>query len=102
MVAVFMPGLKSTPSAASPDHQSHAALPGLIHEVSAIAHGGLRLMTILDSTSRPGLSATIITRHGECNGAGPTTETPGMSKRGDNRATSARELCWSACRYMPA
>jgi hypothetical protein len=48
MVAVFMPVLKPTLGAASPDHQSHADLPALIQEVSAIFEGGLRLMMMFD------------------------------------------------------
>src|SRR5664280_1235974 len=74
MVSVFMPGLNETPLARLPDHQSQEVLPGLIHEVSAIADGGFRLTTMLDSTSRPGSSAIIKTRQGELAGACLTTE----------------------------
>ena len=35
-------------------HQSQRVLPGLIQEVSAMALGGFKLSTMLDSTSRPG------------------------------------------------
>ena len=38
-----MPGLKSTFLAKSPDHQSHADLPGSIQEVSASAEGGAEI-----------------------------------------------------------
>ena len=55
MVAVFMPGLTERLGAASPLHQSHADLPALIHEVSAIFDGGFRLSTMFDSISLPGL-----------------------------------------------
>ena len=57
MVAVFMPVLKLTLGAASPDHQSHADLPAWIHDVSAIFDGGFRLRTMLDSISLPRLVA---------------------------------------------
>src|SRR5579862_7013887 len=103
MVWVFIPSLKFTPSAESPDHQSHAALPGLIQEVSAMAQGGLRLRTMLDSMKRPGLSATIMTRQGECTGVTPTTETPGISRRGESRALMMRSLPSPStdCKYIP-
>src|ERR1035438_4955673 len=74
MVSVFMPGRNETPLARPPDHQSQEVLPGLIQEVSAMADGGFKLTTMLDSTSRPGWSATINTRHGELAGACRTTE----------------------------
>ena len=64
MVAVFMPVLKLTLGAASPDHQSHADLPARIHEVSAIFEGGLRLRTMFDSMRRPGSSPIMSTRQG--------------------------------------
>jgi hypothetical protein len=59
-----MPGVKVTPSACSPDHQSQAALPALIHDVSAIADGGLRLTTKFDSMRVPGSRPIMMTRHG--------------------------------------
>src|ERR1051326_6083584 len=80
MVAVVNAGLPSGPRL--PLHQSHAALPGLIHEVSAIADSGLRLLTILDSMSFAGLSAIWITRQGEWWGRVPVTATPGSSRCG--------------------
>src|SRR5678816_1134679 len=47
-----------------PDHQSHAVLPGLIHDVSN-AGAGFRLPMRLDSMSEPSLSPSMITRHGD-------------------------------------
>src|SRR5580658_3694095 len=100
MVAVFMPVLKSAPGAASPLHQSHADLPALIHEGSAIRDGGLRLSTIFDSIRRPGSSPIISTRHGLVTGVVPSTATPGSSTRGDNSACMPnRSLLFF--RYMP-
>src|SRR5512134_3396465 len=64
-----------TPLTSPPDHQSHAVLPGLIHEGSAIAEGGFRFTTMFDSTRRPGSSAIISTRHGEVTGTCRITET---------------------------
>src|SRR3954452_1768893 len=89
MVAVFMPVLKLTPGAASPDHQSHADLPALIHDVSAIFEGGLRLRMMFDSTRRPGSSPTMSTRHGVVTGASAWTAMEGLSRRGDNSARTA-------------
>src|SRR4051794_13511643 len=102
MVAVFMPGRKLTPSATVPDHQSHAVLPGLIQEVSAIADGGFKLMTIFDSIRRPAWSPIMITRQGEWAGVAVATAIPGSSTAGASLAKSeraSRPLCW---RYIPA
>ena len=41
----------------APAHSSPAALPGLIHDVSAIAEAGLRFITRFDSINRPGCSS---------------------------------------------
>src|SRR3954447_5316676 len=102
MVAVFIPGLKLTPSAAVPDHQSQAVFPGLIQDVSAIADGAFRLMTMFDSISRPARSPIMITRHGERAGVAVETAMPGSSTDGaslENSERASRPLCW---RYMPA
>src|SRR3954471_11248077 len=53
-----------------PDHQSHAVLPGLIHDVSK-SGSGLRLPMRLLSMRLPGVSPSMITRHGEPAPAGP-------------------------------
>ena len=100
MVAVFIPVLKLTLGAASPDHQSHADLPALIHEVSAIFDGGLRLRTIFDSTSRPGSSPIMSTRHGVVTGASASTAIRLVDARRKlaRIAKGARALR----RYMPA
>src|SRR6516164_5526815 len=101
MVAVFMPGLKLTLGAAWPDHQSHADLPALIHDVSAIFEGGLRFRMMFDSTRRPGSSPTMITRQGVVTGASVCTAIEGLSTRGDRSARSANGA--AALRtYMPA
>src|SRR5208337_2704316 len=74
MVAVFMPGLKSTLRAKLPDHQSHAALPDWIQEVSPIWLGWLRfIISSLDSIRPPGREFTMITRHGVALGVEPAT-----------------------------
>src|SRR5579863_5290212 len=101
MVAVFMPVLKLTPGAASPDHQSHADLPALIHEVSALFDGGWRLRIMFDSTSRPGSSPIMSARHGVVTGASASTARDGVSRRGDSSARTANGA--RALRtYMPA
>src|SRR4051794_12099765 len=101
MVAVFIPGLKLTLGAASPDHQSHADLPALIHDVSAIFDGGFRLSMMFDSTSRPGSSPTISTRHGVVRGALVSTATALLSTSGESSAFSP--FCASPLRrYIPA
>src|SRR5579859_1572023 len=89
MVAVFMPGLKLTLGAASPDHQSHADLPALIHDGSAIFEGGLRLRMMFDSTSRPGSSPIMSTRQGVVTGESAWTAIEALSSRGDNSARTA-------------
>src|SRR6202795_181937 len=101
MVAVFMPVLKVTLGAASPDHQSHADLPALIHEVSAIFEGGLRLRMMFDSTSRPGSSPIISTRHGVVTGASASTAMDDLSRCGASSARSANGAS-ALRRYMPA
>ena len=69
-----MPGLKGTFLAKLSVHQSQAAIPGLIQDVSAMAQGGLRFRTIsLVSISRPGVGAIISTRHGVDFGVAATT-----------------------------
>src|ERR1035438_5275798 len=85
MVAVDMPGWRSggPPAQLVPDHQFHDALPGLIQLVSAMAHGGLRLRMILDSTSRPGWSPIMRTRHGELCGSRPLTASAGSFRLGE-------------------
>ena len=77
MVAVFMPGLKLTLGAASPDHQSHADFPARIHDVSAICDGGFRLRIMFDSMRRPGCSPIISTRQGVVTGASASTAMEG-------------------------
>ncbi len=47
------------------DHQSHEAIPGLIQDVSARAHGEARLSTRSLSTSLPGCRAIRSVRQGE-------------------------------------
>ena len=90
-----------TLGAACPDHQSHADLPALIHEVSAIFDGGLRFSTMFDSISRPGSSPIISTRHGLVKGVLVSTAIPGLSTRGER---SARMIVspLPLRRYMPA
>ena len=99
-----MPAWKAAFLTTGPDHQSQAVLPGLIQEASAIADGGFRFTTMFDSTSRPGSSAIISTRHGDVAGACRMTETihgsalgsmghgrcgaTGSSTRGARRAAS--------------
>src|SRR5690348_11544464 len=53
-----------------PDHQSHAVLPGLIHEVSKDG-SGFRLPMRFDSMSEPSRSPSMITRQGEPAPSGP-------------------------------
>src|SRR5438477_11905343 len=101
MVAVFMPVLKLTLGAASPDHQSHADLPALIHDVSAIFEGGLRLRMIFDSTRRPGSSPIIRTRHGVVIGASAWTAMEDLSRRGDSSARTPYGAS-PFFRYIPA
>src|ERR1017187_9595014 len=85
MVAVDMPGRRSggPPATLVPDHHPHDALPGLIQLVSAMAHGGLRLRMMLDSTSRPGWSPIMRTRQGELCGSRPLTASAGSSSLGE-------------------
>src|SRR5271157_448312 len=101
MVAVFMPVLKLTLGAASPDHQSHADFPALIQEASAILEGGFRLRTMLDSMRRPGSSPIIRTRQGVVTGGVASTATPGSSNRGESSARTLRGSL-PLRRYMPA
>src|SRR5438876_151896 len=68
-----MPGLKSTPEAKLPDHQSQADFPGFIHVVSAIFDGGLRFKMIgLAWMSAVGSSPISRTRQGLDLGVEPT------------------------------
>src|ERR1041384_3525277 len=102
MVAVFIPGLNPTPSAYVPDHQSHAVFPGRIHDVSAMADGGFKLITMFDSINRPACAPIRITRQGECAGGAVATAIPGSSTAGasfEKSDRASRPLC---CRYMPA
>src|ERR1035438_6148579 len=100
MVAVFMPGAKSTPSAWVPDHQFHAALPGLIQEVSAMADGGFRLLTMFDSIKRPGSEPIMSTRQGQVIGADVCTARLLSSTQIGRVEIMMRP---SSCRrYMPA
>src|SRR5580692_5164122 len=101
MVAVFIPGLKSTLGAASPDHQSQADFPALIHDVSAIFDGGFRFSTMFDSIRRPGASPIINTRQGVVTGAWSSTAMPGWSSRGESSAHRPNAGL-SLRRYMPA
>src|ERR1039457_1829271 len=101
MVAVFMPGLKLTLGAASPDHQSHADFPARIHEVSAIFEGGFKLSTMLDSMRRPGSSPIMRTRQGLVTVVSAFTAMVGASICGESSARKPRGV--SAFRkYMPA
>src|SRR6266481_7921494 len=103
MVAVFIPGWKLTPSACVPDHQSQVVLPGLIHDVSTIALGGFRLMTMFDSTSRPGCVPIMMTRHGDRIGVVVWTASPGSSMEGESLANNERAaLGVERIKYMPA
>src|ERR1700693_1168628 len=102
MVAVFLPGLKSTRSSNGPDHQSQAALPGLIHDVSAMAEGGLRFSTMWDSMSRPGSAAIMRTHEGVASGVSPETARPGSSMSGDRLDSRTLALDAEWVRYMPA
>ena len=101
MVSVFFPGRKLTPSSYGPLHQSHDALPGLIHEVSAIVEGGFKFSTMLDSISRPGSLAINTIRHGVTIGALPITLTAASSIRGARRASRARAVFSECFRYIP-
>src|ERR1700750_3100904 len=67
-------------------HQFQEALPGCIQLVSGTRLGGLRSYCRVDSTRRPGSSATSTTRHAECQGSTPSTATSGLSWRGDSNA----------------
>src|ERR1700683_2935740 len=99
MVAVFMPGVKSTPSACMPDHQFQAAFPGLIQDVSAMAEGGLRLLTMFDSISLPGSDPISSTRQGQVIGAEVRPASIGSSARGAKVETMTRP---SSCfKYIP-
>src|ERR1700722_8139385 len=100
MVAVFLPGMKSTPSASAPDHQSHAAFPGLIQDVSAIAEGGFKLMTMFDSIRRPGSDPISNTRQGQTEGACSRTAVELSSARGASVEIMMRPS--SCCKYIPA
>src|SRR5688572_13065819 len=103
MVAVFTPGLKSTPSSTYPFHQGKVVLPGLIHDVSVIAGGSLKWNTRFDSISRPGSSAIISTRHGEANGALPITFAPSLRPgNGESFAAKADGSEATRARYIPA
>src|SRR5215475_13011180 len=97
-----MPGRKLTPSAELPDHQSHAVLPGLIHDVSAMADGGFRLITIFDSTSRPGCALIRMTRHGDRTGVAALTAIAGSPLEGASRENRDRASRPECVRYMPA
>src|SRR5579863_4244120 len=100
MVAVFMPGTKSTPSACVPDHPFDAAFPGLIQDVSAMAEGGFKLETMFDSISRPGSEAISITRQGQVMGAEVCTASMGSSARAGRVEVMMRP---SSCfKYIPA
>ena len=48
-----MPAFHGTSGTTGPFHQSHATLPGLIHDVSPISSGSARFVRIVDSTSSP-------------------------------------------------
>src|ERR1700722_19902032 len=67
-------------------HQFHEALPGWIQLVSATRLGGLRSYCRVDSTRRPGSSATSTTRHAECQGSVASTATSALSRRGESNA----------------
>src|ERR1700733_14543368 len=99
MVAVFIPGVKFTPSACVPDHQFHAVFPGLIQDVSAMAEGGFRLPTMFDSISLPGSDPISSTRQGQVMGAEVRTASIGSSARGARVETMMRP---SSCfKYIP-
>ena len=68
IVAVFMPPAKSTPLTICLGHQSQITLPGLIHDESARAHGGLQLKTIWLSIRSPGRRPSMMTRQGVMKG----------------------------------
>src|SRR3954471_14765383 len=74
MVALFMPAF-AMPLARLPLHQSQAVLPGLTHELSPMALGGLRFTTMFDSTSRPACSPIINMRQPERTGGAAMTDT---------------------------
>src|ERR1043165_450988 len=71
---VFSVGMSVPPFAGGgsqgPDHQSHAVLPGLIHDVSK-SGSGFRLPMRLLSMRLPSVSPSMITRHGEPAPAAP-------------------------------
>src|SRR5271170_6183110 len=100
MVAVFMPGTKSTPSACVPDHQFQAVFPGLIQDVSAMAEGGFRLPTMFDSISLPGSDPISSTRQGQLMGAEVCTASVVSSLRGARVEIMVRPS--SCCKYIPA
>src|SRR4051794_22277057 len=102
MVSLLVPGVKGSPGATGPDHQSHAVLPGLIQEVSAMAEGSLRLRMVVDSMSLPGSCAMSSTRHGEAAGALALTQTCVWEVSGESLATRLLEPVLGLSRYMPA
>src|SRR5438309_2150365 len=100
MVSVFFPGRKFTPSSYGPLHQSHDALPALIHEVSAIADGGFRFITMFDSIRRPGSAPIITMRHGVTIGVLAITLTAASSIRGESLASSASAVRSECFKYI--
>src|SRR5579884_746225 len=87
-----------------PLHQSQAALPGWIHDVSAMAQGGLRLPTTFDSIRLAGCSAIWMTRQGERCGRSPMTAMPGSRTLGERRDSNqcSDQFVPPPARYMAA
>src|SRR2546428_719317 len=103
MVAVFIPGLKFTPRAKLPDHQSQAALPGFIQEVSERADGALRLSTrSFDSMRSPGIRLTSRTRQGVALGVVPTTAWSERFGSGESLLARALGTPRTPPAYIPA
>src|SRR4051812_15822207 len=71
-----------------PLHQSHDALPALIHETSFTAAGGFKFIMAFDSISFPGVLPIISTRHADCKADFAVTATSGRSILGANLDSS--------------
>ena len=67
-----------------------------------MALGGFRLVTMFDSTRRPGCSPIISTRQGVLIGAVRLTATAGSSTEGASFAARVRASRCEWIKYMPA
>jgi len=104
IVSVEKLDLPSAP--ALPLHQSHAARPARIHDVSVIADAGLKFRIAFDSISLPGASAISSTRHADRYGSPPATATLSSSNRGasfdSSRCASSPHPLDGFTRYIAA